>query len=108
METWSLLLGRRTWEKFAALWPHRDDAFSTRMNAIPRLVTSRTLRDVSAWTHSRVPDGDPADIGGLVVVAGASRRRAGSRSAGWSAPAELAPASSEAAGPTVLLTHEPA
>jgi dihydrofolate reductase len=53
-----MLLGRRTWEHFSRLWPTRDDPFSTRMNAIPKLVASRTLSDVSAWANSRVLDGD--------------------------------------------------
>lgn len=53
-----LLLGRRTWEKFAKIWPNRDDAFSARMNAVPKLVASSTLTDTSAWTNSQVLDGD--------------------------------------------------
>jgi dihydrofolate reductase len=55
-----LLLGRRTWELFAGLWPGRDDPFSARMNAAAKLVASRTLTDVSAWANSRVADGDIA------------------------------------------------
>jgi dihydrofolate reductase len=56
-----LLLGRRTWQKFAGLFPHRDDPFSRRMNAVPKLVASRTLTDVSAWPNSVVIDGDVVD-----------------------------------------------
>ena len=41
-----LLLGRTTWQLFARLWPGRDDPFSARMNAVPKLVASRTLTDV--------------------------------------------------------------
>jgi dihydrofolate reductase len=55
-----MLLGRRTWELFSRLWPGRDDPFSARMNAVPKLVASRTLTDVSAWANSRVADGDIA------------------------------------------------
>ncbi len=61
MDTGALLLGRRTWEKFAALWPARDDPFSLRMNAMTKLVASRTLSDASAWANSRVLAGDLAD-----------------------------------------------
>ncbi len=53
-----LLLGRGTWQLFSRLWPTRDDPFSARMNAVPKLVASRTLADVSAWANSRVIDGD--------------------------------------------------
>jgi dihydrofolate reductase len=56
-----LLLGRTTWELFSRLWPARDDPFSARMNAVPKLVASRTLADVSAWVNSRVIDGDIVD-----------------------------------------------
>jgi dihydrofolate reductase len=54
-----MLLGRKTWELFSGLWPGRDDPFSKRMNAVPKLVASRTLSDTSAWANSRVLDGDP-------------------------------------------------
>ena len=37
LDTGALLLGRRTWEKFAGLWPTREDEFSAKMNAIPKL-----------------------------------------------------------------------
>jgi dihydrofolate reductase len=56
-----LLLGRRTWQLFSRLWPARDDPFSARMNAVPKLVASRTLTDVSAWVNSRVMDGELAE-----------------------------------------------
>ncbi|MGX4735233.1 dihydrofolate reductase family protein [Kitasatospora griseola] len=53
-----LLLGRRTWQHFATLWPTRDDPFSTRMNAAAKLVATRTLADTSAWANSRLLEGD--------------------------------------------------
>jgi len=56
-----LLLGRRTWEQFSRLWPGRDDPFSARMNAVPKLVATRTLTDASAWANSHVIDGDIVD-----------------------------------------------
>jgi dihydrofolate reductase len=57
----ALLLGRTTWELFARLWPGRDDPFAARMNAVPKLVASRTLTDASAWANSRIVDGDLVD-----------------------------------------------
>ncbi|QKG24549.1 dihydrofolate reductase family protein [Actinomadura verrucosospora] len=56
-----LLLGRTTWRLFSRLWPQRDDPFSARMNAVPKLVASRTLTDPSAWANSQVIDGDLGD-----------------------------------------------
>ncbi|AHH17672.1 riboflavin biosynthesis protein RibD domain-containing protein [Nocardia nova SH22a] len=53
-----MLLGRKTWELFAQIWPGRDDPFSARMNAATKLVASTTLTDVSAWGNSQVLDGD--------------------------------------------------
>src|SRR5262249_49311359 len=43
------------------LWPPRDDPFSVRMNAVPKLVASRTLTDASAWANSQIIDGDLVD-----------------------------------------------
>ncbi|WP_163512529.1 dihydrofolate reductase family protein [Fodinicola acaciae] len=56
-----MLLGRTTWQLFSRLWPGRDDPFSQRMNAASKLVASRTLTDTSAWSNSRVIDGDLID-----------------------------------------------
>jgi dihydrofolate reductase len=49
-----LLLGRATWQLFSRIWPGRDDPFSARMNAVPKLVATRTLTDTSAWANSQV------------------------------------------------------
>ncbi|GGJ67742.1 dihydrofolate reductase family protein [Streptomyces brasiliensis] len=58
-----LLLGRATWQLFSRLWPGRDDPFAARMNAVPKLVASRTLThaDTSVWANSQLLDGDPVD-----------------------------------------------
>jgi len=56
-----MLLGRTTWELFSGLWPRRDDPFSQRMNAVPKLVATRTRTDLSAWPNSGLLDGDLAD-----------------------------------------------
>ncbi|GII28400.1 dihydrofolate reductase family protein [Planotetraspora mira] len=56
-----MLLGRTTWQLFSRLWPMRDDPFSVQMNAVPKLVASRTPTDTSAWANSRVIDGDLLD-----------------------------------------------
>jgi dihydrofolate reductase len=60
MDDGVMLLGRSTWQLFSRIWPGRDDPFSRRMNAIPKLVVSRTLTDASAWANSQVV-GDAID-----------------------------------------------
>ena len=55
------LYGRRTWEHFTRLWPARDGDFARRMNAVPKAVATRTGIDVSAWSGSRIIDGDPVE-----------------------------------------------
>lgn len=57
-----MLLGRKTWQLFSQIWPGRDDPFSARMNAVPKLVASRTLTDTSAFANSQVADGDPVEV----------------------------------------------
>jgi dihydrofolate reductase len=49
-----MLLGRHTWQLFSRLWPGRDTPFAQRMNAVPKLVASRTLTDASAWANSEI------------------------------------------------------
>jgi dihydrofolate reductase len=58
LDTGTLLFGRRTWQLFAKLWPGRADPFSAKMNAIPKLVVSRSLTDATGWQNSTVLPGD--------------------------------------------------
>jgi dihydrofolate reductase len=58
LDAGALLLGRETWQLFAKIWPGRSDEFSTKLNTAPKWVASRTLRDVSAWSNSRVIEGE--------------------------------------------------
>jgi dihydrofolate reductase len=58
LDTGALLLGRRTWELFAKIWPGRDDPFSAKMNAMPKLVVSRSLENADGWQNSAVLRGD--------------------------------------------------
>ena len=61
-ESGGLLLGRRTYETFAAFWPRQsaDNPFSGVMNNIPKYVTSRTLTEPLAWSNSTLLSGDAA------------------------------------------------
>lgn len=58
LDSGALLLGRRTWELFARLWPDRTGEFAAQLNAARKLVASRTLTDVSAWNNSSLIEGD--------------------------------------------------
>jgi dihydrofolate reductase len=60
MSSAALLLGRRTYEGFAAAWPERDGEFADKFNSMPKYVVSSTLRDPQ-WTNSTVLSGDVVD-----------------------------------------------
>src|SRR4051794_13290312 len=55
--TETLLLGRTTYEGFAAAWPEREGDFADRFNTMEKVVLSSTLRDPD-WTNTTVIDGD--------------------------------------------------
>jgi dihydrofolate reductase len=58
----ALLLGRRTYEDFAAFWPvPEDDPFTAVLNERRKYVASRTLREPLAWSSSTPLEGDAAD-----------------------------------------------
>ncbi len=76
------LLGRVTYEGFAAAWPSMTDeaGFAEKMNAMPKYVVSSTLSD-PAWANTTVLSGDLASevsglkerYGGDILVAGSAR-----------------------------------
>jgi dihydrofolate reductase len=76
----ALLLGRRTYEGFAAAWPDRnEDDFGQKMNSMPKYVVSRTLVDPT-WTNTTVLEGDLVDdvtrlrdVVGEILVEGSHR-----------------------------------
>src|SRR5881392_3901734 len=55
-----LLLGRRSYEWFAARWPSRSGELADRLNSLPKYVVSSTLEDPS-WNNSTVLQGDAVD-----------------------------------------------
>lgn len=58
-EAGALLLGRVTYQIFAAFWPTapKDEGFADRMNAIPKYVVSTSIQE-AAWQNSTVIKGD--------------------------------------------------
>ena len=55
-----LLLGRITYDGFAAAWPQRKgDWFSDKFNAMPKYVVSKTLKKAT-WNNSHIISGNVA------------------------------------------------
>ncbi len=82
VEAEAQLLGRRTYEGFAAAWPQIDDeaGFAEKMNGMPKYVVSSTLKQAE-WNNSTVLSGDlveeiaklKQDIDGVILVAGSAQ-----------------------------------
>jgi dihydrofolate reductase len=76
------LLGRVTYEGFAAAWPEREDpgGFAERMNSMPKYVVSSTLREAS-WNNTTILSGELPDeiarlhreVDGTILVAGSAQ-----------------------------------
>jgi dihydrofolate reductase len=56
----ALLLGRLTYEGFAAAWPSREGEFADKFNTMPKYVVSSSLEEPE-WNNSTVLKGDVAD-----------------------------------------------
>jgi dihydrofolate reductase len=82
VEAEAQLLGRVTYEGFAAAWPTMEDGagFAEKMNSMPKYVVSSTLAEAS-WNNSTILRGDLADevarlhreIDGVILVAGSAQ-----------------------------------
>ena len=80
-ESEALLLGRVTYEGFAAAWPERTDdtGFADKFNSMPKYVVSSTLENPE-WNNTTVLEGDFAEsvprlkeqIDGNIVVHGSN------------------------------------
>ena len=55
----ALLLGRDTYEGFAAAWPGRPGEYADKINSMPKHVASRTLTETT-WNESLI-EGDVAE-----------------------------------------------
>ena len=79
----ALLLGRVTYEGFAAAWPGRTDeyGFADKFNSMPKYVVSSTFTEPLAWNNSHLIKGDlVAEVtnlkqqdGGDIMVNGSAR-----------------------------------
>jgi dihydrofolate reductase len=57
-----VLLGRRTYEDFARVWPNRpNDPYSRALDEARKYVASRTLREPLPWRNSILLAGDACD-----------------------------------------------
>src|SRR5690348_15245673 len=58
----ALLLGRKTYDIFAAYWPYAPEEipFTNLLNRVPKFVASRTLAEPLAWNGSSVVAGNLA------------------------------------------------
>jgi len=77
MQAEAQLLGRVTYEGFAAAWPSREGPFADKLNNDPKYVVSTTLTDAS-WQNTTVIADDvverirqlKAEVDGDILVAG--------------------------------------
>jgi dihydrofolate reductase len=58
--TEALLLGRRSYEWFAARWPSRSGELADRLNSVPKYLVSSTLEHPD-WNNTTVLEGDLLD-----------------------------------------------
>ena len=76
----ALLLGRTTYQGFAAAWPSRTGEFADKFNTMSKYVVSSTLKDPT-WNNSKVLSGNIVDEvsklrdkqDGNIVVHGSAR-----------------------------------
>jgi dihydrofolate reductase len=58
----ALVLGRRTYEDFAKIWPNqKGNPYSEALDAARKYVASRTLTEPLPWQNSTVLEGDAVD-----------------------------------------------
>jgi dihydrofolate reductase len=82
VEAEAQLLGRRTYEGFAAAWPQMNDeaGFAEKMNGMPKYVVSSTLEE-AAWNNTTVLSGElveevtklKQEVDGVILVAGSAQ-----------------------------------
>jgi dihydrofolate reductase len=80
----AMLLGRVTYEGFAASWPQRTEedetGFADKFNNMPKYVVSSKLKEPLEWNNSKLLEGDPIEateklkdeLDGEIVVHGSA------------------------------------
>jgi dihydrofolate reductase len=76
----TLLLGRVTYEGFATAWPSRTGEFADKMNGMPKVLVSTTLRE-PGWNNTKLIKANvPSELAALkakpdgdILVAGSAR-----------------------------------
>jgi dihydrofolate reductase len=53
----AMLMGRNTYDVYAATWPKRDGAYADKINSMPKYVASTTI-DKADWDNTTVINGD--------------------------------------------------
>lgn len=61
----ALLMGRKTYDAFAAIWPTREGKVADRINGMPKYVASRTLEEPLAWNAALMQGNVAEAIGKL-------------------------------------------
>ena len=61
--SWSLLVGRTTYEDFASFWPNQPqpNPFTEALNNVEKFVASTTLTEPLPWQNSTLLKGDAAE-----------------------------------------------
>jgi dihydrofolate reductase len=59
-QPFDLVLGRKTYEIFAAYWPNTDEPPAEQLNKATKYVASTTLKELD-WENSHLIEGDVAD-----------------------------------------------
>ena len=50
----ALLMGQKTYEAFAEIWPTRQGKDADRINSMPKYVASRTLKEPLTWNATLI------------------------------------------------------
>jgi dihydrofolate reductase len=73
----AMLLGRATYESFAASWPGRPGEFADKINSMPKHVASRTLSETT-WNASLIERDAAAGVAALKEEGGGDLLKYGS------------------------------
>jgi dihydrofolate reductase len=66
----ALLMGQKTYEGFAQVWPTRQGKDADRMNSMPKYVASRTLKEPLRWNATLIKGDVAEEIGKLKQESG--------------------------------------